>query len=88
MDAEISKLESALTLSRNSRQSISRGAASLASKADAVSKEYRVVVADTRRQLDDMKTVLRTQLSDAVMFKLRVSWLGDSKFPWCCVCLF
>jgi kinesin family protein C2/C3 len=71
LNTEKSKLEVALSRSKNSRQVILGGVAGLNGKVGALSREQKNILAATREQLNDMKMVLRTQLSDGVMYKLR-----------------
>jgi kinesin family protein C2/C3 len=69
--AEKSKLEVALSKSRNSRQVILSGVAGVSGQVHSLAREHKNIAASTKEQLNDMKAVLRSQLNDGVMFKLR-----------------
>ncbi len=73
VEAEKKSLEVTLVKVRNSRQVLTGGLSLVSSKSTTVAREYRGVVGDLKREMNDMKNSLKTQLSDAVLFKMRVS---------------
>lgn len=72
IEAEKKKLEATCSRIRNSRQVLSNSVGVVATKSHSISRDYRDLSSQTKRDLNDMRYSLQNQMTDAVMFKLRV----------------